>query len=626
MTDLQSTSWESWLQKWFIPLLIPAVLINAGGLLIPILEPDGALYATIAKTIARTGDFINLRVEGKDWLDKPHFPFWMAALSFRFFGINGFAYKFPALLCWGMGAWYTYRLALSIYGKPVAQLATLIYVSAAHLVISNNDVRAEPYLTGLVIGSVFHFYRASRMQGGGGFGPSGKTNGGMGPGDLRSLTLHLVAGSFLAACAVMTKGPFVLITISAGLLLDWVVRKEWAQLLNIRWWIALLLIALFITPELYCLYIQFDLHPEKIVFGHTGVSGIRFFFWDSQFGRFFNTGPIKGSGDPLFYFHTLLWAFVPWSLLLYAAVIQKSRRIGRGSIPGDAICLGAAVASFFVFSLSRFQLPHYLNILFPFFSILTAGYLVQHHRKKNQKILVIIQQVIALLLPFLLLLLSWFFGFWGWPFIFLLIGGLTFLAFRIFRGNELPAVTARSFWSALLAYTFVNFCLYPAILRYQGGTEAGKYISRLAAGSESKAAGTVAEKRQGKDLRTVYMLEEAPANYSFEFYCQLPVQRVSIYQLSQIVQGASGRQQDLVEFNDDIKNDMQGTMPGTRQQDLVFLPAAFGDSLVKRGFRVEPLQEFPNFHISQLTGEFLNALTRASTLEKYSLVRVHTIK
>src|SRR6201992_3617083 len=163
MIDPNISPWEAWLQKWFIPLLIPAILVNAGGLIIPILEPDGSLYATIAKTIARTGDFVNLRVEGRDWLDKPHFPFWMAALSFRVFGINGFAYKFPALLFWGGGAWYTYRLARALYGKPVAQLSTLLYVSAAHLVISNNDVRAEPYLTGLIIGSVYHLYKASRV-------------------------------------------------------------------------------------------------------------------------------------------------------------------------------------------------------------------------------------------------------------------------------------------------------------------------------------------------------------------------------------------------------------------------------------------------------------------------------
>jgi 4-amino-4-deoxy-L-arabinose transferase-like glycosyltransferase len=141
MTDPHNAGWESWLQKWFVRLLIPAILVNAGGLLIDILEPDGALYATIAKTIAQSGDFVNLYRDGADWLDKPHFPFWMAALSFRFLGINGFAYKFPALLFWGVGAWYTWRLALTIYGKPVAQLSTLIYVSAAHLVISNNDVR-----------------------------------------------------------------------------------------------------------------------------------------------------------------------------------------------------------------------------------------------------------------------------------------------------------------------------------------------------------------------------------------------------------------------------------------------------------------------------------------------------
>src|ERR1700743_1691036 len=198
MIEPHHAEWEAWLQKWFIPLLIPAILVNAGGLFIPILEPDGSLYATIAKTIARTGVFVNLYVDGHAWLDKPHFPFWMAALSFRLLGVNAFAYKFPALVFWAAGAAYTWPLSLSLYGKAVAQLSTLIYMSAAHLVISNNDVRAEPYLTGLIIGSVYHFYRASRKR----------------PGK------HLIFGSLLAALALMTKGPFVLITISAGFILD----------------------------------------------------------------------------------------------------------------------------------------------------------------------------------------------------------------------------------------------------------------------------------------------------------------------------------------------------------------------------------------------------------------------
>ena len=546
------SNWETWLQKWFLPLLIPAILVNAGGLLIPILEPDGSLYATIAKTIARTGDFVNLRVDGKDWLDKPHFPFWMAAFSFRLLGVNAFAYKLPALLFWAAGGWYTWRLALSLYGKTVAQLSVLIYVSAAHLVISNNDVRAEPYLTGLIIGSVYHFYRASRTR----------------PG------IHLVAGSLLAGCACMTKGPFVLITIGAGFVLDWLSGKEWEQFRNPRWWIAIALTALFTLPEIYCLYLQFDLHPEKLVFGRTGVSGIRFFFWDSQFGRFFNTGPIRGSGDPFFYFHTVLWAFLPWSLLLYAAIVQKCRR--RRAFPGDLLCLGAALASFIVFSLSRFQLPHYLNILFPFFSILTAAWLYSVRRRGSQQAIRIAQNAIAILLPILLLALCWLFHFNGWGMIMTAIGLLAITPFVLFRRPPLPASIVHSFWMALLVFSFVNFIVYPAILQYQAGTVAGHYLRD----SPPPAA------------QPVYLLQEAPVDYSFEFDCPHPVQRISITNL-----------------------------PPTA---LVFAPTSFADTLEQHGYRAAPLHSFPNFHISQLTGKFVDSRTRSSVLTSWSLMQVST--
>ncbi|MBS1567068.1 MAG: glycosyltransferase family 39 protein, partial [Bacteroidetes bacterium] len=258
----QTNPLQDWTQRWFFPLLITGVLINISGLFLTILEPDGALYALIAKTIAQSGDFVNLKVEGKDWLDKPHFPFWMAAISYKIFGINSFAYKLPALLFWAMGAWYTWKLAHEFYGRTVAQLSVLIYLTAAHLVISNNDVRAEPYLTGLIVASVFHYHRAAGRRIGG----------------------DIVAGSLFAAGAVMTKGPFVLITIGAGFVINWILKKEWSQLFHPRWWLALLLVGIFILPELYCLYVQFDTQPQKLVFGRTGVSGLRFCFWDSQFG------------------------------------------------------------------------------------------------------------------------------------------------------------------------------------------------------------------------------------------------------------------------------------------------------------------------------------------------------
>jgi 4-amino-4-deoxy-L-arabinose transferase-like glycosyltransferase len=568
------SGWEAFLRKWFTPLLLLGIIVNAGGLIIPILEPDGSLYATISKTIAQTGDFVNLRVEGKDWLDKPHFPFWMAALSFRILGATSFAYKFPALLFWGAGAWYAWRLARSLYGDTVAQLATLLYVSAAHLVISNNDVRAEPYLTGLVIGSVYHFYRASR----GGSGRSG---------------WHLVAGSLFAGCACMTKGPFVLLTIGSGFTLDWILRKEWNQFFRLRWYIAIALTALFTLPELYCLYVQFDLHPEKLVFGRTHVSGIRFFFWDSQFGRFFNTGPIKGSGDPFFYFHTLLWAFLPWSLLLYAAMVQKCRRMAAAgaSVAGDWICLGGALASFIVFSLSRFQLPHYLNILFPFFAILTAEWLCGIRRPRSQKIVRIVQDCINVLLPVLLLVLCWFFHFHHWLLQMILYLALAVLAFVLFHGSRLPMLLGRSFWMAMLVFTFVNFSVYPTILQYQAGTQAGNYLDTVDTQTADAGFPPLYD-------RTAYLLVEAPVDYSFEFDCPRPVERLGMDSLARKL--------------------------APNHAALVFAPRVFADSLSRHGLIAgRELGQFPNFHVSQLTGEFVNYRTRTSVLKPWSLFLVH---
>jgi 4-amino-4-deoxy-L-arabinose transferase-like glycosyltransferase len=66
--------------KWLYLFIAIAVLVNLSGLFVPIIGPDGTLYASIAKTMAQRNNFVDLFAYGKDWLDKPHFPFWIAAL------------------------------------------------------------------------------------------------------------------------------------------------------------------------------------------------------------------------------------------------------------------------------------------------------------------------------------------------------------------------------------------------------------------------------------------------------------------------------------------------------------------------------------------------------------------
>ena len=339
---------------WLYLALGLAALANASGMFVTILEPDSALYATIAKTMVERHDFVNLFSAGQDWLDKPHLPFWLSAISFSIFGFSAWAYRLPALILVFAAAFYTYLFARILYDRHIALVAAIIFLSAQHIITSSGDVRAEAYLTAFVIGSVYHFYQASRCGN----------------------HANLVAGSFLAAAAVMTKGIFTLAPIGGAIGGGLLLSRQWAQAFHVRWLAATLLIFLFISPENYCLWRQFDSHPEKSVFGAVGVSGLRFFFWDSQFGRFFGVGPIRGEGNPLQYLHVVLWAFLPWSIALYAAVYDAIRKLfSRQPRAPEYFNLSGGLLTFLLFSASQFQLPHYLNIAFPFFAILTSSFI-----------------------------------------------------------------------------------------------------------------------------------------------------------------------------------------------------------------------------------------------------------
>jgi 4-amino-4-deoxy-L-arabinose transferase-like glycosyltransferase len=125
-------------------LIALAVLVNLSGLFTPIQEPDAALYAGIAKKMVLSGNYLDLFSMGADWLDKPHFPFWVTALSFKIFGIDTFAYKIPGVLFTFLAARYTYLLAKDLYDQKIAFWSVIILLCSQHIILSDSDVRAEP--------------------------------------------------------------------------------------------------------------------------------------------------------------------------------------------------------------------------------------------------------------------------------------------------------------------------------------------------------------------------------------------------------------------------------------------------------------------------------------------------
>lgn len=549
--------------RWFYALATVGVLLNATGLFPPILEPDGALYASIAKGMAQSGDFVNLYAVGTDWLDKPHFPFWVTAVSFRIFGVNTFAYKLPALLFFIASLVYTYQFARLMYPKLVAQVAALVLLTAFHGVLSNFDVRAEPYLMGLIMGAVYHLWRGSGV--------------------------HLFFGSLLTGCALMTKGVFVLVPIGGGLILHWLITGQWRELLKPRWYAAVVLSFLFTLPEVYCLYQQFDLHPEKVVFGERSVSGVKFFFWDSQFGRFFNTGPIKGAGDPLFFVHTLLWAFLPWSLPLYSGVGRAmAGLVRRQRVLPEYVSLGSGGATFVLFSLSGFQLPHYLNIVFPFFAILTAQFLVSLTPAALRR-WTIGQTVLGLVLVALSIgLLRVVQPTRPGPpeSAFVWIAGATLLIFRLFRSIDLLSLMGRMVGVMFIVASVLNQSVYPTLMQYQAGMTAARYVNDQPGSAQRPTL--------------LYMPGTGVGGGSFwtyEFYAGGPTRYV--------------------------RSDSALRVSVRRGPQRVFTTAGLADSLRARGFGVRRVAVFPYYHVSKLTYAFLDRDTRAKTLLPYVVIEVN---
>ena len=331
------------------------VLINAAAMFSPIINSgDAVVYAALAQHIVLSHDWASLVLDGHDWLDKPHLPFWITAAFFKFGGISALTYILPGFIFHLIGAYYTYRLARMLYDKQTAGLAVLIYVSIFNLMDSSIEVKAEAYLIGQIMPACYYWLRY----------------------DAKFRIKYLVMGALFTAMAIMTKGIFTLFTITSGLVCLWFYQQQLSKLFSRKWLAALILSLLFIAPELIALHLQFNQHPVSGALEHQVF---KFFFWDSQFGRFFNTGPIQNhNGHPLYFVLVFLWAFLPWTMVFFATSYAqfKARNNAISSERTAFIFLSCTfLCTFLMFSATKFQIGYYIDIILPFAAILCAHFL-----------------------------------------------------------------------------------------------------------------------------------------------------------------------------------------------------------------------------------------------------------
>ena len=539
-------------EKYFNVLLLLVVAVNATVFFPGITEGDAMLYANISKRIAATGDWINLYVDGLDWLDKPHLPFWITALSFKIFGVSAFAYKLPAFLFWGVSMYYTYRLGAVIYGKQAARFSVLIFGAALHVILANSDVRAEPYLTAFIIMATYFIVQAY----------------------LQKRLQWFLFAALASAGAIMTKGLFAGITIVSGFVLYLILRRQLKELLNYRWWLCLFLTFLFIIPELYTLYIQFDMHPEKTVFGGTNVSGIKFFLWDSQFGRFFNTGPIKGKGDLFFFVHSTLWAFLPWSFFLAGAIWQGIKRRAENKL--SYVITGSAMITFILFSVSKFQLPHYIVIIMPHFALICGNFISGLQQEKNIRRWSISLTAVLFIACITVTALAFYSGMGRSLFALVPVWLISIFAITAFRKPGTSMLVAKGVCFSVALFWYLNWFFYPRLLQYQAGVEAAKAFNKT-----------------GSTVAPVMYIRYSRA---FELFSN----------------------PEPLFLNEESFNTFKVPLPA-----MVFLLNTDLPLLDRAGYKYEVVQTFDDFRVTMLTAGFLNEKTRDEEVTRNSLIKIY---
>lgn len=338
-------------------IVVAALAVLATGLFVPqLVTQDSARDAVMALRMHLEDDWVNLIKEGRDYLDKPHLLFWSAMAGYRLFGVHDWSYRLASVLVSLLGAWSTWGLGRRLHGERVGRIAAVMFITSYAIVLADHDVRMDALLTGFVAFGIWQLVRWLDTD------------------DWRSAVL----GAAGIGLGFSSKGLIAVAVAGAALLFHVWAKNLWRRLVSWKVALGVVAFALTISPVLYAYYLQFDLHPEKVVEGRTGVSGVKFILLGQSLDRI---GGGKGERHPDFFFlyHSLVVAFLPWSLLTYLGWFDRFRQLVRGKWRAfrsqDQLTFLGVFVAIAVLSLSRYKLAHYLNVFLPLLAIFTAAYL-----------------------------------------------------------------------------------------------------------------------------------------------------------------------------------------------------------------------------------------------------------
>ena len=302
----------------------------------PLRNPDEGRYAEIAKEMVETGDWVEPRLYGIDYLRKPPLLYWLVAGSFKVFGFTEFAARLVPALFGILGVAAGFWFAREVFGLKSAFFAALMLAANAWYLQVGRYLLIDMVFTFFTVAGLYCFYLAAE----------------------KGRTAPALFFYVCAAMAFLSKGVVALvipgISILAYLLALRRARAVWPRM-RPGWGIA---IFLFLTL------------PWFVAVAKRQPEFLKFFFYHEHLKRFVSA-QFEHQESWYFYLWVIPAVFMPWTL--FFEPLRKAF-----SFPADAarparfFLLIASAGIVFFYSLSRTKLPTYILPAVPLLTILLA--------------------------------------------------------------------------------------------------------------------------------------------------------------------------------------------------------------------------------------------------------------
>lgn len=123
---------------------------------------DEAWYASISRTIAQSGNLLNLKWNGLPYIDHPPFGFWLEALVFKISGVSEFGARFPQAIAGLLSVYFTFYLGKELFNRLVGTVSAIALSSSFWFVYRARSGNLDILLTLLFLVSIYLMLKASK--------------------------------------------------------------------------------------------------------------------------------------------------------------------------------------------------------------------------------------------------------------------------------------------------------------------------------------------------------------------------------------------------------------------------------------------------------------------------------